>query len=118
MNTDTFPTIIEVFTDTDGTRYVHFLFFVYYVGEPDDMPYRIVEYTGFIIPLKVALKYGVLKFEAEFGDQYKQYVIDCSEKRLHTIYRQYDNGHAPEKIKLCDISMTTPDGMYSVDTEV
>lgn len=115
---DTFPTIIDLLTDTDGTRYVHFLGYGYYVGEPDDMPYRIVEYTGFVIPLKVALKCGILKFEAEFGDQYKQYVIDCSEKELHTIYRQYDNGHAPEEIKLCDVSMATPDGMYSVYTEV
>lgn len=115
---DTFPTIIDLLTDTDGTRYVHFLGYGYYVGEPDDMPYRIVEYTGFVIPLKVALKCGILKLETEFGDQYKQYVIDCSEKELHTIYLQYDNGHAPEKIKLCDVSMATPDGMYSVYAEV
>lgn len=108
----------DILADTDGTKYVHFLGYGYYVGEPDDMPYRIVEYTGFVIPLKVALKCGILKFEAEFGDQYKQYVIDCSEKELHTIYRQYDNGHAPEKIKLCDVSMATPDGMYSVYAEV
>lgn len=114
---DTFPTIIDLLTDTDGTKYVHFLGYGYYMGEPDDMPYRMVEYTGFVIPLKVALKYGVLKFEGEFSDQYKQYIGDYSEEELQAIYRGYDNGHAPEKIKLCDISMTTPDGMYSVDTE-
>ena len=105
MNTDIFPTIIEVFTDTDGTKYVHFL------------GYRMVEYTGFVVSLKEALKYGILKFEGEFSDQYKQYIGDCSEEELQAIYRGYDNDHAPEKIKLCDISMTTPDGMYSVDTE-
>lgn len=117
MNTDTFPSIIELFTDRDGTRYVHFLGYGYYVGEPDDIPYRIVEYTGFVVSLKEALKYGILKFEGEFSDQYKQYISDCSEEALQAIYRGYDKGHAPKKIKLCDISMATPDGMYSVDTE-
>lgn len=117
MNTDTFPTIIELFTGIYGTRCVHFWGYGYYVGEPDDMPYRMVEYTGFVVSLKEALKYGILNFEGEFSDQYKQYISDCSEEELQAIYRGYDNGHAPEKIKLCDISMTTPDGMYSVDTE-
>lgn len=32
---DTFPTIIDLLTDTDGTRYVHFLGYGYYVGEPE-----------------------------------------------------------------------------------
>lgn len=117
MNTDTFPTIIEIFTHVNGTRYVHFLGYGYYAGEPDCTSYRWVEYTGFVVSLKEALKYGILKFEGEFSDQYKQYIGDCSEEELRAIYRGYDNGHAPEKIKLCDISMTTPNGMYSVDTE-
>lgn len=39
-------------------------------------------------------------------------------RHIQTIYRQYDNGHAPEEIKLCDVSMATPDGIYSVYTEV
>lgn len=115
---DTFPTIIELLTDTDGTRYVHFLGYGYYAGEPDCEPCRWVEYTGFIVSLREVLKYGILKFEAEFGDQYKQYIGDCSEEELRAIYRGYDNGHAPEKIKLCDGSMATPDGMYSVYAKV
>ena len=103
-------TIFSVFLDENGDKMVHFLGYGYYTGEPDNKPYRFIEYAFFIAPLSNVLKEGFSEYEGEHSDQFKQYITDCDEKELVSFYEHYDSGKKPKEIN--ELMLNTECGCY------
>lgn len=105
-------TIAAVETWSDGERYVHYYAYGYYAECSNKPPYRFLEYTFFIIPLKDVVDRGFYEIEGDESDQYKQYIEDCTEETMIQHYEHYDNGKMPKIMNADDLSMSTPDGTY------
>ncbi|MCD7819414.1 MAG: hypothetical protein LUH07_10245 [Lachnospiraceae bacterium] len=102
-------TIVNI-EDINGIKYIHYMGFGYYVGEPVDKPYRWVSYTWLICPLSVALEYGVTKYEEDNQELVKQYIDDMSEEEIiEDIFRE-DAVPIMEK----DITTDIPCGTYII----
>jgi len=104
-------TIVEIFTD-GGEKKIHYYAYGYDCCDGGKTPYRFVEYTFFIAPLREVLDKGAYLYEEDFGYQYKQYVEDCSEEKCLNNYLHYDNGNEPVLLDELKLSMYTPNGMY------
>lgn len=103
-------TIFSVFIGDDGMKYVHFLGYGYYVGEPAEKPYRFVDYTFFIALLSDVVKEGFSEYESEYSDQFKQYVSDYNEEDLIDVVEHYDGGRKPVEIQA--LTTNTKCGCY------
>ena len=103
-------TVFCIETDEDGERFVHVCGYGYYVGEPEDKPYRILDYCGLIAPLGDVIKMGLEEFEEKYGPEVNQYIKNVSLAELCRIYTHYDNGNAP--IPISELDLNTPDGCY------
>jgi len=111
-------TVVGIEPGENGEKDVHFFGYGYCAEDGTDTPYRFVEYTWFIVPLKEVLKTGFASYEGDNSDQYKQYITDCTEESMYDIYMHYDNGSQPVVIKEEDISENTPFGCYIVIPKV
>lgn len=74
----------------DGVKYIHYLGFGFYNGEPKERPYRWVDYTGLIFPLKEVLEYGLSKWEEENQELVIQYISDLSTEEIENIFDEHD----------------------------
>lgn len=74
----------------DGVKHIHYLGFGYYIGWPEDKPYRWVDYTGLMCPLKEALECGICKFEADNQELVIQYISDLSTEEIENIFDEHD----------------------------
>ena len=72
----------------DGVKYIHYLGFGYHNGSLDDKPYRWVDYTWLICPLKEALEYGISKWEGDNQEFVKQYIEDLSAEEIEDIFEK------------------------------
>ena len=72
----------------DGVKHIHYSGFGYYNGEPNDKPYRWVDYTWLICPLKEALEYGISKWEADNQEFVKQYIEDLSGEEMENFFEE------------------------------
>ena len=70
----------------DGVKHIHYCGFGYYNGEPKDKPYRWVNYTWLICPLKEALEYGLSKWEEDNQEFVTQYIVDLSAEEIEHIF--------------------------------
>ena len=107
--------IVSIGTE-DGKRVIHYFGYGYYADGtyPDDQPYRFIEYTGFIVPLRDALQVGISAYERDNGEYYKQYALICNSAHCEYIYQHYDNGQMPQVLNESAINLDTPDGVYLV----
>lgn len=114
LNTDTLTetSLIRLMTE-NNTKIIKYLGYGYYGGDPDEKPYRFVEYCFFEVPLKDVLP-DIVDYENQNGSEYKQYIEECDEKELFEFYTEYDNGNAPTLIQSKDINENTPDGCYII----
>ena len=74
----------------DGVKYIHYSGFGYCVGDPEDKPYRWVDYTWLMCPLKEALEYGIGKWEEDNQEFVKQYIEDLSEEEINNIFQRHN----------------------------
>ena len=72
----------------DGVKYIHYSGFGYHSGWPEDKPYRWVDYTGLMCPLKEALEYGICKWEADNQEFVTQYMEDLSEEEMDNFFKE------------------------------
>jgi len=107
-------TVIGIEPGDDGEKAVHFYGYGYCADDGTETPYRFVEYTWFIAPLRDVLKVGFESYEGDNGDRYKQYITDCTEEKMNEIYKHYDNGNQPTVIKEEEITEDTQFGCYIV----
>lgn len=106
-------TIIEILTDENGKKTVHYLAYGYYSESDSNKPYRLLEYTFLTAPLEKAIDMEIQEYESKFGPEVKQYITDCTEQELLECYRNYNNsGDLITIIKPEDITMDIPDGFY------
>lgn len=80
-------TLIEVRISAHGVKYINFIGYGYCCGEPDDKPYRWVEYTGLTCLMNDALKYGIAQWESDHQCLVNQYIKDLSEEEYNSIER-------------------------------
>lgn len=104
-------TIISI-EKQDGRKVIHYYAYSWYAYDSSDTPFRFCEYTGFIVDLERALKYGISCYEGEFQEEITQYIDDCTEEECKKNYAHYDNGKPPKFISEKDVSMATPYGVY------
>ena len=104
-------TIISI-EKQDGRKVIHYYAYSWYAYDSSDTPFRFCEYTGFIVDLEKALKYGISCYEGEFQEEITQYIDDCTEEECKKNYAHYDNGKPPKFISEKDVSMATPYGVY------
>lgn len=71
-----------------GVKYIHYFGFGYYNGEPNDKPYRWVDYISLLCPLKEALEYGISKWESDKQEFATQYIEDLSGEEIEDIFEQ------------------------------
>lgn len=74
----------------DGVKHIHYFGFGYYNGNPNKSPYRWVDYTGLICPLKAALEYGLSKWEMDHQAFVTQYIEDLSAEEIEDIFEKND----------------------------
>lgn len=82
MDEDKTLVIIDIF---DGEKCICYSGYGYFAGEPEDKPYRWVDYTFFICPLSDAIAYGIKEYETDCQDSIKQYVSDLTETEYNAI---------------------------------
>jgi len=104
-------TIISI-EKQDGRKVIHYYAYSWYAYDSSETPFRFCEYTGFIVDLEKALKYGISCYEGEFQEEITQYIDDCTEEECKKNYAHYDNGKPPKFISEKDVSMATPYGVY------
>lgn len=110
---DTYEECLIVGIEKDNDKkVVHFYGFGYYTEGDEENPYRFLEYTFFYMPLDEVLTMGVSEAEGEFGQEYTQYLTDCTRDEMENIYEHYDNGNKPTELKKEDLNMDTPLGIY------
>lgn len=80
----TLKTLIVIET-IGGIKYIHYMGYGYYNGEPQNKPYRWVDYTFLMCPLSEALKNGIDNWEAEHQEFVKQYIQDLSEDEMKDV---------------------------------
>lgn len=106
-------TIFDIFTDKNGNKLLRYLAYGYYVGEPEDKPYRFVEYDFFVKPISdivKAKKRSVYEYESEYSDQIKCYITDCNEKELINFYKDYGSDVRIKEVN--ELTMDTECGCY------
>ena len=106
-----YKTIFAIETGTER-KFVHFLGYCYYVGEPKEKPYRFVEYCWHYIPLEEALSKGLYAAEMENVDDIKQYISDVDS--VLDIYKQYDNG---KPVQILQSFENVQDGIYILEND-
>ena len=81
-------------TDYYGETTMHIDGYVYYVGEPNDRPYRHVQFCGCYIPMnKLNDEEFISLYESE---ECKQYIEDIDESKAKEIIEWYlNNGYQP-----------------------
>lgn len=98
--------------EAEGKRWVHYMGYGYYAGEPENQPYRLLEYTHCTGELSHVLSVGLKKYEEEYAPECKQYIANCDYTMLKSVYQMYDCGNAPKQIKAENIDIDTPCGCY------
>lgn len=101
---------------------IHIWGYIYYGGHYEDKPYRDLEYTNFIVPLKDFLE---LKHEGDMEQAVKKkcdanvYIADISEaeaaKRLELYCRYHimpNKDEQPKQLPYEEITIDTPCGNY------
>ena len=83
----------------DGKKAIHYYAYSWFADDSSETPFRFCEYTGFIVDLERALKYGISCYEGEYQEQIKQYIYDCTEEKCVDFYNHYDNGN-PRSLSL------------------
>lgn len=68
--------IIEMIGDE---KYIHYSGYAYYAGNPQDKPYRWIDYTFLMCPLSKAIDYGIKEYESDYQDDVQQYISDLTE---------------------------------------
>lgn len=71
-----------------GVKYIHYLGFGYSNGEPEDKPYRWVNYISLLCPLNEALEYGISKWEADKQEFATQSIEDLSSEEIEEIFEK------------------------------
>jgi hypothetical protein len=108
--------IVDIFTDIDEKKYIHFFARGYYAPNIYDKinEYHFAEYTNLIASLESVLDVGVDDFfEAKFDYQYNQAIRDCTESEMMEYYTHYNLGkYCPIPIYLNELNINIPDGMY------
>ena len=92
----------------DGVKYIHYSGFGYCAGAPEDKPYRWVDYTWLMCPLKEALEYGISKWEEDNQEFVKQYIEDLSEEEIDNIFKR----HHHDVLNESEIDENISCGMY------
>lgn len=96
-----------------GVKHIHFFGYLYYDGEPADLPYRNIEYTGFEDTLANYLAWRADKHEYDRRQaECQQYISDLSKTDAEDTFMCYFGGSAPKSLPLGDVSMETPCGDY------
>lgn len=109
--------IIQITTNEVGERNVHILGYTFYLGEPEEKPYRLYEYTGFHLPLielkrRLVTPYRLFILNDEEIDRQNIYIQELTEYEVSDIVMTYDNGKAPQHITFKDLFGDIKDGMY------
>ena len=105
-------TIVEITTNEDGSRDVHFFGFGYSNDCDEKNPCIFEEYTGFFASLDDVLKIGFEAYEQNHQEQYTHYVENCTEEECQSIYEHYDNGNMPKLVFEDAVDKNIADGMY------
>ena len=105
-------TILGIGSDNNGNKVIHYYGYGYYCGCDEEKPYRFLEYTFFYADLQEALDIGISEYEGKHQDSVKQYITDCTEGELESIYKHYDEGVSPTPISEAEITLDTPCGVY------
>lgn len=74
----------------DGVKHIHYSGFGYYSGLPKEKPYRWVDYTGLMCPLKEAFEYGISKWEEDNQEFVTQYIEDLNAEEIEDIFEKND----------------------------
>lgn len=101
--------IIFSIEQRDNKKYIHILGYGYHVGEPEDYPYRWLEYTGLIFPLN-ELTININKIEKIYGHKVKQYIEDVD--TYNSLKSIINNDYKAVAVKESDISTDMECGMY------
>lgn len=108
--------IVDIFTDIDEKKYIHFFARGYYAPDVYDKinKYHFVNYINIIKRLDFVLNFGVYKFFEEGIDyQHNQATRDCTESEMMEYYTHYNLGkYCPIPIYLNELDINIPDGMY------
>ncbi len=105
-------TIVEV-TDGDEGKKVKIYAYGYFAGDPEDKPYRFVEYSFFFGNLKRIKESGLSTFESAYGQNHNQNIGEYSEQDIIFAYEHY-RGRMPKVINESELSENTENGIYIV----
>lgn len=95
----------------NGEKNIHFLGYAYFVGEPEDKPYRWVEIVGGVKTMHDFLSPNAEDIGLQFINDNKQYIREISEVE----YDDIENiNNVISSIQLTEITFDTPDGIYLV----
>jgi len=113
--------VIDIITRRSGIRFIHFLGYAYeYEGpEKNEGPWKFVSYIGAFYPLANVIKAGGISdfiFAREI--EFKQQIIDLTEKELIEMYEKLNEGNKVIEIDESNITKDTintlMDGTYVV----
>lgn len=108
-----YKTIFAIETGTER-KFVHFLGYAYYAGDPEDKPYRFVEYCFHYVPLDEVLSKGLRAAEIDDSDLIKQYIKEISLDEVFDIYKHYDQG---SPVQILQGFKDAPDGIYILEND-
>ena len=114
-NGDDFKTIFaidDVLINEQKIKCIHYLGYAYISDGNFDTRCKFVEYTYFIVPLKIAMQTGIYETELMNGENYTQYIKDGSIEDILKSYNEYDNGQPPALITKSELNNNTPEGVY------
>lgn len=97
----------------DGEKYVHFSGYVWTNGDPEDKPYRILEYVWNRVPMSTYLAHpdwGSDEFNEYENDSHHCYIEDLSEAEYVDAMNHWFNNRRPKPIS--KITADTPCGDY------
>ena len=106
-------TIVEI-TDGDEGKKVKIYAYGYFAGDPEDKPYRLVEYSFFFSSLKRIKESGLSTFESAYGQNHNQNIGEYSEQDIIFAYEHYNRGRMPKIINESELSENTENGIYIV----
>ena len=75
----------------DGIKYIHYFGFGYYLGWPEQKPYRWVDYTGLVFPLNEVLECGISNWEEDNQELVIQYIEDLSGEEIERIFEHHNH---------------------------